>query len=275
MDLDTVADDLYRLAPTEFIAERDAIAARARSEGDETVASQIKKLRRPTVSASLLNALAHDESDLVVRLFEIGEELRTAQARGAGDELRSLMRERQRAMRDLSDAAARLGDARGTSMTAAVAREIQETLLVALSDPDAEAVLRAGRLTGRLNVGDLEPADSDAVSRDDSGPDRPAQPRRDDMALRRAWRDAREGALEARRDADRAAEQLKAAEATSADIDDRLRELKGEIKRLTAAKTDADREVAAARKARTSAERAARTAATRADRAEAAAKSTD
>jgi hypothetical protein len=270
MDLDTVAAGLYQLAPAEFVAARDARVAEARADGDETLAAAIKKLRRPTAGAALINALAHEREADLAKLFEIGDNLREAQARGAGDELRQAMKARQQALRDVAAAAGEVAKTRGTTVSATVAREIQETLLAAASNPDAQAAVLAGRLTGGISVGGTEAAGPAASGASESG--RVARPKRDDIALRRAWREAREVAMEARRDADRAGRDLADAEATASQIGDELRALQEDVKRLTEAKAAADRAVATARKARTSAERSASAAATRSDRTEAAAK---
>ncbi len=58
VDLDTVGTELYGLRPTEFTAARDAQAAAARRGGDRELAAAIKKLRRPTPAAWLVNLLA-------------------------------------------------------------------------------------------------------------------------------------------------------------------------------------------------------------------------
>jgi len=58
MNLEQVADELYALAPAAFTAARDEQASQARASGDADLAGAIKKLRRPTVSAWLVNLLA-------------------------------------------------------------------------------------------------------------------------------------------------------------------------------------------------------------------------
>ncbi|WP_432171865.1 hypothetical protein [Streptomyces sp. 1222.5] len=51
MDLDAVADELYALAPSVFTAARDESAQAARAAGDRKLAEEIRRLRRPTLSA--------------------------------------------------------------------------------------------------------------------------------------------------------------------------------------------------------------------------------
>src|SRR5437764_8972269 len=59
MDLDSVADALYALAPEEFTAARDEAANKA----DPTLKKAIKALRKPTVAAHAVNRLVRDQPD--------------------------------------------------------------------------------------------------------------------------------------------------------------------------------------------------------------------
>ena len=59
MDLDTVADELYRLDPGDFVEVRKARVAQARKAGDRELANAIGQLRKPTVVAWTVNLLAH------------------------------------------------------------------------------------------------------------------------------------------------------------------------------------------------------------------------
>ena len=70
-ELDDVADDLYAGPPGEFIARRTAAAKAARSDGDRELAAAIGELRKPTVSAWLVNLLVRDDPDLAGRLTQL------------------------------------------------------------------------------------------------------------------------------------------------------------------------------------------------------------
>jgi hypothetical protein len=50
-DIDEAVDRLYALPPDQFIASRDAAAAAAKAAGETKLAADIKRLRKPTVSA--------------------------------------------------------------------------------------------------------------------------------------------------------------------------------------------------------------------------------
>jgi hypothetical protein len=74
------AEDLYRLAPEDFTAARDAAAKQARADGDREGATALKALRRPTASAWLLNTARAREPELVEQLLQLGPGLAQAQA---------------------------------------------------------------------------------------------------------------------------------------------------------------------------------------------------
>jgi hypothetical protein len=96
-DLESAAAELYALPPGEFTARRSALAAQAREAGAAGDAKTIAALRRPTVSAWLVNQLVSgdagsgDESGDgpgegvgavadIDELESLGAELREAQA---------------------------------------------------------------------------------------------------------------------------------------------------------------------------------------------------
>jgi hypothetical protein len=86
-------DELFGLAPEEFVAARDELARRLRRDGDPEAARRVKALRRPPLSAWAVNQLARGKEPSVDRLLAAGERLRAAQqaalAGGDAAELRS------------------------------------------------------------------------------------------------------------------------------------------------------------------------------------------
>ncbi|HEX2175207.1 MAG TPA: hypothetical protein VHG70_04795 [Nocardioidaceae bacterium] len=150
MDFDSVADELYALAPREFTATRNARAKQARADGDRELAEQVAALDKPTTSAWLVNQLARELADELEPLIELGRGLREATSNISGDDLRELTRQRHQVVSALVQQARQLGAAHGTRISDSVAGEVQQTLDASLADPDvAEAVL-AGRLTHAL-----------------------------------------------------------------------------------------------------------------------------
>jgi hypothetical protein len=150
MDVAQVADELYGLAPAEFIAARDERAEAARSAGDRKLAVAISKLRKPTVSAWLVNQLPRHAGDDLGRLLELGEALREAQRTLAGDKLRELSRHRSTQVNALLQRARRLAAQAGQPVSAQMLRDVAASLEAAVADPDAAAAIQAGRLTNTL-----------------------------------------------------------------------------------------------------------------------------
>lgn len=101
------ADDLYGLPRLEFTAARDAAAGAARTAGDAELAAAIRKMRRPTASAWLANALVRDRGREIAQLIDIGNRIRTAQAELDGGALRRLSEQRRDLVAELSRDAAR------------------------------------------------------------------------------------------------------------------------------------------------------------------------
>lgn len=154
MDLDAAAEALYALEPGEFTAARTALEKQAKSAGDKDLAAQIRQLRKPTVTAWVSNLLARERADSLVPLRELGDQLREAQQRLQGDDLRQLSRQRQRLVHALVQEARGLAADRGQRVTESVARELEQTLEATLADPAVADTVLAGRLsTAVLHAG--------------------------------------------------------------------------------------------------------------------------
>ena len=146
-DLDDIAAELYAVKPDEFIAARDEHVRRARADGRAPLAKAVAGLRRPNLSAWLINQLARDQRDGIDELLSLGEALRGAHQRADGAELQKISAERRKAEAALIRRARALGSQAGIDVTADMARETEETLAAALASPDVAAELLAGRLT--------------------------------------------------------------------------------------------------------------------------------
>src|SRR4051812_10913880 len=75
--------ELYGLPLDRFTAERNALAAALRSEGEAEAAASTKTLRKPSAAAWAVNQLVRAEPDLVDALLGAGGELRQAHRRAA------------------------------------------------------------------------------------------------------------------------------------------------------------------------------------------------
>jgi hypothetical protein len=145
-ELEQIADELYGLRPEEFASARDARIREARKDGKAALAKELAKLRKPTLSAWLVNLLWRDQRDVMEQLFDLSQELSRAQAEAAGPALRELTAQRRQLETALMQRAATLGKQAGASVTDSVAREAQETLSAALAQPEVAEEVRSGRL---------------------------------------------------------------------------------------------------------------------------------
>ena len=139
MDFDTVAGELYGGDLAEFVGARNAAAKAAKAAGDAELAAKIRELRKPTTAAAIVNRLAREDAGPLRELAELGDELRDAHTRLAGDELRALTRRRGELVRRIIHEL--------PSMSDPVAREVEATLEAVAADPGTAGLALAGRLT--------------------------------------------------------------------------------------------------------------------------------
>lgn len=162
--LDDALDELYGIRPEEFVLVRSRLERELKAAGESDAANAIKRLRRPHLAAWACNQLQRDDPDGITALFEATAEVATAQQRtiGGGDpeELRAATRRRQELIDQLVDAGLR-ALARHAPKPAQYRDNIASTLDAATLDPEAAALLRAGRLTQPLlppsGFGPLDP----------------------------------------------------------------------------------------------------------------------
>jgi hypothetical protein len=151
VDLDEVADELYGVAPGDFVAARTEAARRARAAGDRALAREVAALGRPSTAAWACNALVREHPDEIAGLVELGGLMREAQDSLAGDQLRALGTQRSRLLAALTRQARAVAARLGHPLSDAVAGQVEQTLRAALADPAAGEALLAGRLTGALS----------------------------------------------------------------------------------------------------------------------------
>lgn len=144
--LDEVARRLYARPPEEFTKARDEAARAARASGDQALAGEIGKLRRPTQAAWLANLLALRRADDVAAWLALGEEMRDAHHQLSGARLRDLSARRTELVDELVAAARELAADTGRHPAEGTMAELRATLRAALADPDVADALRAGRV---------------------------------------------------------------------------------------------------------------------------------
>jgi hypothetical protein len=149
-ELDDIVRELYVLPPTDFVAARNELVRQARAAGSQEIAERLRRLRRPTRSAWLVNLLARD-SQAMQRLSALGRQLRDAQTGLAGTELRNLAEQRRRLIADLLDRARAHATGAGLRVTPTVLSEVEATLQAALVDLAGAMTIRNGRLVRPLS----------------------------------------------------------------------------------------------------------------------------
>ena len=277
----SAAEELYALSPGDFTAARDERVAQARTSGNRDLARAIGALRRPTVSAWLVNQLVREAGDQVGELLVLGESLRQAQQDLAGEQVRELSVQRRRLITALVAEAKRLAERDGRAAGLQVEREVEATLQAALADADAAAAVRAGCLSSPLSyaglgVGDeagavswqRAPARETAPAGDkapvkDKAPAREKAPAKGKAARERASgrrgaetaaeREARLAAEEAERQARRAAAEAERRAAKIAEAEQALRRAADAVAAAEADLTDAEAQFTTARAAQESA----------------------
>ncbi len=144
-----IADELYGLPQDEFTPARDARARELKA--DKELAAAVKKLKKPSVAAWVVNLFVRRESDQVEQVIAVGTALREAQEGMDGAELRALTRQRRQLTSAVTQQArARAGD-EGVKVTQAVADQVEATLTAALLDPECAQAVRSGLLTAALS----------------------------------------------------------------------------------------------------------------------------
>lgn len=147
MALQAAADELYALPPEQFTAARDDFALRLRQAGERDLATAVRGLRRPSVSAWLVNVLVRRRRDEFDELLEIGGHLRDAMASGVGSDVRRLTDDRRTAIAALT---ADLDALAGRQVPTAASDEVRLTLEAATADPTAATAVQSGRLVRPL-----------------------------------------------------------------------------------------------------------------------------
>jgi hypothetical protein len=150
--------DLYALPPEEFTAARDAEAAKDKA---------LKALRKPTVSAWVVNTLVRREAGLLDQLVALGADLSQAQQQGDAAALRELGEQRRQLVGAVTQRAVELVD---RDVTVAVRGEVEVTLEAVLADPASAEAVRTGQLVRPLSFAgfggvDLEGAVADLPAR--------------------------------------------------------------------------------------------------------------
>ena len=93
-------DDLADLPPEDFVAARDELARRLREEGEKAEATEVKKLRKPTVSQWIADQVRRHHPDVVDTLRTASSAVAEAQATAITSGDRTALRDTTAKRRD-------------------------------------------------------------------------------------------------------------------------------------------------------------------------------
>ncbi|MGC4112393.1 MAG: hypothetical protein QM747_18630 [Nocardioides sp.] len=143
-----IADELYGLPQDEFTPARDARAKELKA--DRELSAAVKKLKKPSVAAWVVNLFVRRDADQVTQVIAVGEALRGAQEGMDGAELRALTKQRRQLTAAVTQSARTLARDEGLKVTQAVADQVEATLTAAMLDPECAKAVRSGLLTAAL-----------------------------------------------------------------------------------------------------------------------------
>lgn len=251
---DPEADRLYALPLEQFTEARDALADRLRRAGDAEEASRIRRLRKPTTPAWVVNQLARRHRDRIEGLIAASEGVRRAQQEllhggDAGDLWGATLAERDAVASLVRDAESILRSA-GLGAPRGMLDRVGDTLSAASSDPGGRTLLRRGALTQEMRRAGFGEAFSPDQRKASSPAARPAREKPEAKATARATGVTARQRLEAEREAGK--------------LEREARRLEGEADRAAKEAERAEREAVQARKRAEAAEATARAARTEA-----------
>jgi hypothetical protein len=155
-------DALFQLTPPEFVAARNALAAQLKKGGHDDVASRVKALPKPSISAWTVNQLYWKHRPAFDKLLATGEKFRQAQASklaGKGADLHRLLNERREELSAMSRLAAEILQRSSGASPPNVMRRVTATLEALSAYGTLAGAPRAGRL-----VQDVDPPGFDALA---------------------------------------------------------------------------------------------------------------
>lgn len=274
MSLLEVADELYALPLDDFTPARDARARELKAEKDLSAA--VKKLKKPSVAAWVVNLFVRRETAQVEQVIAVGEALREAQEGMDGAELRALTRQRRQLTSAVTQQARTLARQEGHKVTQAVADQVEATLTAAMVDADCAKAVRSGLLTTALSSTGVDAADvasavalpealgfsaSPSAAEEPAAPDLRVLPGEGEDARRReeaeqALAKAEEDVAEAESALSEVKQSVEELQARSLQVQAEIDELKRKLSELETTAEETDDELEDAERAQTEAESA-------------------
>lgn len=236
--LDRELDRLYGSPPGEFVVGRDALAKELKARGQADDAAVVKKLRRPSPAASLVNWLSLERASDLEKFATTVASMRDQATAADGRKLRATVKAERGLVKGLlADAEAELQRRGGVGSSQTLDR-VGETLRAIATDPELERSVLAGRLEkeGEASTIGFElavTADSGSATgkaRKDEGPDLDAERATLD-GLRRHLEAAEERAEEVAARLERAEQRLAAAHDALGSAKDDVKAARAEVRK--------------------------------------------
>ncbi|QZY27995.1 hypothetical protein [Nocardioides coralli] len=155
-----IADELYALPLADFTPARDA---RAKELKGTDLAAPVKKLKKPSLAAWVVNLLVRRDAEQITQVLELGAALRQAAEGMAGEELRALTRQRRQLTAAVTTGARHLASEQGVRVTPAVADQVEATLTAAMLDARCAEAVRSGLLVTALSATGVDEVDLTAA----------------------------------------------------------------------------------------------------------------
>lgn len=241
VDLERELDRLYGDPPDGFVAERNDLAKRLKAGDRSDDAAAVKKLKKPTRPAALVNWLSREREKQVRALAKVAERMRDPKL-SDGKKLRAAVADERKAIEDLLAAAAEeLGERGGP---AATLDRVAETLRAMASDPDVERLVLERRLEREQEASTIGFAPEGGVS---SPPAKPSRATREKAVAEKQAKPKGPDLKKLRRDRQDAEKAARAAEGAIADGEARAEAAEAELKAARAAVREAKAEAKRAR----------------------------
>jgi hypothetical protein len=216
--MDEHLDELYGAPLEQFVSLRNEIARRLRDEGDKDGAAHVSALKKPSVSAWVVNQLSRSHKVELDALIEAGEALEQAQRQSLKGEARSAFDAARRRENEAIVSLRQAAVEGASAVSGGTLERVINTLRAGAASPEGRILLSQGRLTADLESSGFDlfigalglPAD-DQPSDDQPAGKSKAEERRLE-ALRNKARQAEEAA-------DNAATDARNAEAAADDAD--------------------------------------------------------
>jgi hypothetical protein len=150
IDEEAVVEQLYRGSREDFLPTRTERVREARAAGDRELAARIGALRKPTVSAWLVNQVVRRYPDRLAELTALAERLRSVHQHGDGEQIRAAGRARQALLRSLDGVVREVAAGAELRLGADTVNQVTTTFQAALVDPAALGAVRSGRLAATV-----------------------------------------------------------------------------------------------------------------------------